>query len=172
MKHPSRGVSELRHHFVDPRLAFLCGIVPAMAFISRYWPYFMPFEGIFTTETLNHSLHRLVLRRFSFSVLPRHGLHGVYAPLCHRVITSRCGCVFGLAVGVHRQYALQVTWIRILPGRSARNFTCKHARGTLNLHRKGRADRASAPVGLTLRACNQHFINSSPFRTQEFTAWA
>ena len=32
------------------------------------------------------------------------------------------------------------------------------------------ADRASAPGGLTLRACNQHFINSSPSRTQEFTA--
>ena len=37
-------------------------------------------------------------------------------------------------------------------------------------YREGRAVRASAPGGLTLRACNQHFINSSPSRTQEFTA--
>ena len=82
-------------------------------------------------------------------------------------------CILSEAVGAHRQICpAGYEWHDFEQARFARNFTCKHARGTLNLHRKGRADRTSAPVGLTLRACNQHFINSSPSRTQEFTARA
>lgn len=94
-------------------------------------PCFMPFEGNFTTETLNHSLHRLVLRRFTFSVLPRHGLHGVYAPLCHRVITSWCGYVFGLAVGVHRQLCLAGYVVQDFAETFQRALLVNHARDTL-----------------------------------------
>ena len=39
----------------------------------------------------------------------------------------------GLRSAFTAGYALQVTWIRILPGRSARNFTCKHARNASDI---------------------------------------
>ena len=86
--------------------------------------------GDFTYWALTHSLHRLVPGRFLFSALPQPGfpllmfrfgrqwLHGVDAYLRRRSAFTA-------------KYALQVTWIRILSGRFARNFTCKHARDTL-----------------------------------------
>lgn len=100
-------------------------------------------------------------------------LHRLYSASAIEGLLHVAYSVFGLAVGRSRSICPSGdTAHTILPGRFQRNFTCKHARGTLNLHRKGRADRASAPMGLTLRACNQHFIKSSPSRTQDFTAWA
>ena len=46
------------------------------------------------------------MRCNSFPCVSSAWLHGVYAPLCHRVIISRCRYVFGHAVGVHRHICL------------------------------------------------------------------
>jgi hypothetical protein len=57
------------NYSLDPRLAFLCGFVPAMAFISRYKAVTVlhgPLREILPTETPNHLFHRLVLWRFLF----------------------------------------------------------------------------------------------------------
>ena len=53
--------------------------------IGRYrssWP----FEGDFTNWNSEPFVPSTRTVAISFSVLPRHGLHGVNAPLCHRVI--------------------------------------------------------------------------------------
>lgn len=64
------------------------------------------FEGNFTNCNSEPFVASTRTEAIYLFLLPRHGLHGVYAPLCHRVITSRWRYVFGLAVGVHRQICL------------------------------------------------------------------
>ena len=86
-------------------------------------------------------------------------------------ITSR-GRLYENAVGVPLHgngIALRVTSDIILSKRVLQGtlLMLKARRHDMIFHyREGRAVRASAPGGLTLRACNQHFINSSPSRTQ------
>jgi len=108
-------------------------------FIYRKLPCFMPFEGNFTncnSEPFVESTRTGAIYLFcasSAGVLGgakrRRRWHGVYAPLCYRVIISRFRCVFGLAVGVHRQICLA--------GYVDQDFCRDVSRGTLLVNTHG-----------------------------------
>ena len=136
----------------------------------------MPFEVILKLYELEPLLHRLTSGRFLFLYLVcrcswliqapvpmAHFLIVAFAVSDYTVFDTHLICGWENRRSCNRSYFCRAV---------QEELTDLTLRGTLNLHRKGRADRTSAPGGLTLRACNQHFINSSPFRTQEFTAWA
>ena len=72
--------------------------------VNRNLPCIMPFgEGFLPTLTLNHSLRRLDLGNFFFCTSTATGFTAEVFHFLRRVITSRCRCVFVLAVGVRRQ---------------------------------------------------------------------